>query len=53
MTRTIGFIGAGNMAEAMIGGLLRGEDFAPAQVLAPVRLGEEVQEVRRRERGVD
>jgi pyrroline-5-carboxylate reductase len=32
MTRTIGFIGGGNMAEAMIRGLLRGEDFAPAQV---------------------
>jgi pyrroline-5-carboxylate reductase len=34
MTRTIGFIGAGNMAEAMIRGLLRGEDFAPGQILA-------------------
>jgi pyrroline-5-carboxylate reductase len=32
--RTIGFVGAGNMAEAMIRGLLRGEDFAPAQVYA-------------------
>lgn len=31
-TRTIGFIGGGNMAEAMIRGLLRGKDFAPAQV---------------------
>jgi pyrroline-5-carboxylate reductase len=34
VTRTIGFIGAGNMAEAMIRGLLRGGDFAPAQVSA-------------------
>ncbi|MGZ5443837.1 MAG: pyrroline-5-carboxylate reductase [Thermoanaerobaculia bacterium] len=34
MTRTIGFIGAGNMAEAMIRGLLRGNDFAPEQVSA-------------------
>ena len=32
--RTIGFIGAGNMAEAMIRGLLRGNDFAPEQVYA-------------------
>ncbi len=32
MTRTIGFIGGGNMAEAMIRGLLRGNDFSPAQV---------------------
>lgn len=30
--RTIGFIGGGNMAEAMIRGLLRGEDFSPAQI---------------------
>jgi pyrroline-5-carboxylate reductase len=28
MTRTVGLIGAGNMAEAMIRGLLRGPDFA-------------------------
>jgi pyrroline-5-carboxylate reductase len=34
MTRTIGFIGAGNMAEAMIRGLLRGQDFAPGQISA-------------------
>jgi pyrroline-5-carboxylate reductase len=32
--KTIGFVGAGNMAEAMIRGLLRGEDFAAEQVLA-------------------
>lgn len=34
MTRTIGFIGAGNMAEAMIRGLLRGSEFTPGQVQA-------------------
>lgn len=37
MTRemsTIGFIGAGNMAEALIRGLLRGNDFAAEQVFA-------------------
>ena len=34
MTRTIGFIGAGNMAEAMIRGLLRGKDFAPERISA-------------------
>jgi pyrroline-5-carboxylate reductase len=32
--KTIGFVGAGNMAEAMIRGLLRGHDFAPQQVTA-------------------
>jgi len=32
--KTIGFVGAGNMAEAMIRGLLRGNDFAPGQVTA-------------------
>jgi pyrroline-5-carboxylate reductase len=31
--RTIGFIGGGNMAEAMIRGLLRGQDFGPEQVI--------------------
>jgi pyrroline-5-carboxylate reductase len=33
-SRTIGFIGAGNMAEAMIRGLLRGNDFAADKVSA-------------------
>ena len=32
--KTIGFVGAGNMAEAMIRGLLRGKVFAPGQVIA-------------------
>ena len=32
--KTIGFIGAGNMAEAMIRGLLRGKVFAPQNVVA-------------------
>lgn len=32
--RTIGFVGAGNMAEAMIRGLLRGKDFAAESVSA-------------------
>jgi pyrroline-5-carboxylate reductase len=32
--RTIGFIGAGNMAEALISGLLHGRRVAPAQLLA-------------------
>ena len=32
--KTIGFVGAGNMAEAMIRGLLRGKVFAPEQVTA-------------------
>jgi pyrroline-5-carboxylate reductase len=34
MTRTIGFIGAGNMAEAMIRGLLRGNDFDAGSISA-------------------
>ena len=46
MTRTIGFIGAGNMAEAMIRGLLRGEDFAPGQVLASAPREERAGELR-------
>jgi pyrroline-5-carboxylate reductase len=32
--KSIGFVGAGNMAEAMIRGLLRGKVFAPGQVTA-------------------
>src|SRR5213075_1704067 len=32
--KTIGFVGAGTMAEAMIRGLLRGKVFAPGQVTA-------------------
>lgn len=46
MTRTIGFIGAGNMAEAMIRGLLRGNDFAPAQISASGPREERVRELR-------
>lgn len=34
MADTIGFVGAGNMAEAMIRGLLRGEVFKPKQIVA-------------------
>src|SRR5437870_13169421 len=32
--KSIGFVGAGNMAEAMIRGLLRRKVFAPGQVIA-------------------
>lgn len=45
MTRTISFIGAGNMAEAMIRGLLRGNDFAAAEVTASGPRGERVEEL--------
>ncbi len=44
-TRTIGFVGAGNMAEAMLRGLLRGQDFAPAQISASAPRRERVQEL--------
>ena len=44
-TRTIGFLGAGNMAEAMIRGLLRGKDFAPEQVIASGPREERVSEL--------
>jgi pyrroline-5-carboxylate reductase len=44
--RTIGFIGAGNMAEAMIRGLLRGPDFAPERISASGPRQERVQELR-------
>ena len=46
IARTIGFIGAGNMAEAMIRGLLRGEDFAPARIMASAPREERVAELR-------
>jgi len=46
MTRTIGFVGAGNMAEAMIRGLLRGSDFAPGQVSASGPREERIRELR-------
>jgi len=43
--KTIGFVGAGNMAEAMIRGLLRGKDFAPEQVIASGPREERVNEL--------
>jgi pyrroline-5-carboxylate reductase len=46
MTRTIGFIGGGNMAEAMIRGLLRGDDFAPAHVSVSGPREERMRELR-------
>jgi pyrroline-5-carboxylate reductase len=46
MSRTIGFIGAGNMAEAMLRGLLRGQDFAAGQVSASGPREERVRELR-------
>ncbi len=47
-SRTIGFIGTGNMAEAMIRGLLRGSDFAPEQVIASAPREERVAELRQK-----
>jgi pyrroline-5-carboxylate reductase len=46
MTRTIGFVGAGNMAEAMIRGLLRGNDFAPGRISASAPREERAGELR-------
>jgi pyrroline-5-carboxylate reductase len=46
--RSIGFIGAGNMAEAMIRGLLRGNDFAPDEVRASGPREERMRELRER-----
>ncbi len=46
MTRTIGFVGAGNMAEAMVRGLLRGRDFAPEQISASGPREERMRELR-------
>lgn len=43
---TIGFIGAGNMAEAMIRGLLRGGDFSPDQITASGPREERMRELR-------
>jgi pyrroline-5-carboxylate reductase len=47
-TKTIGFLGAGNMAEALLRGLLRGGDFGPAQVLASGPREERMAELRER-----
>ena len=44
--KTIGFIGAGNMAEALIRGLLRGGDFASAQIAASGPREERMSELR-------
>ncbi len=45
-SKTIGFVGAGNMAEAMIRGLLRGNDFAPDEVRASGPREERMRELR-------
>jgi len=46
--RTIAFLGAGNMAEAMIRGLLRGNHFAPEQITASGPREERMTELRER-----
>jgi pyrroline-5-carboxylate reductase len=45
--RTIGFIGAGNMGEAMIRGLLRGGNFTPEQITASGPREERMAELRK------
>src|SRR5436189_3897358 len=44
--KSIGFVGAGNMAEAMIRGLLRGKVFAPDRVTASAPREERRRELR-------
>ena len=44
--RTIGFVGGGNMAEAMIRGLLRGKVFAPESVVVSGPREERMRELR-------
>jgi pyrroline-5-carboxylate reductase len=44
--KTIGFIGAGNMAEAMIRGLLRGQDFDASTIFASGPREERMRELR-------
>jgi pyrroline-5-carboxylate reductase len=44
--RTIGFVGGGNMAEAMIRGLLRGKVFAPENVIVSGPREERMRELR-------
>lgn len=46
ISKTIGFVGAGNMAEAMIRGLLRGGDFAAENVSASGPRKERMRELR-------
>jgi pyrroline-5-carboxylate reductase len=48
MDKTIGFVGAGNIAEAMIRGLLRGGDFAARQISASGPREERIRELRER-----
>jgi pyrroline-5-carboxylate reductase len=43
--KSIGFVGAGNMAEAMIRGLLRGEVFKPKQIIASAPRAERQREL--------
>ena len=45
MIRSIGFVGAGNMAEAMIRGLLRGKVFAADEIIASAPRDERVREL--------
>ncbi|HEX7150829.1 MAG TPA: pyrroline-5-carboxylate reductase [Thermoanaerobaculia bacterium] len=44
--KTISFLGAGNMAEAMIRGLLRGNDFEPSRITASGPREERMRELR-------
>lgn len=46
-SRTIGFIGAGNMAEALIRGLVRGGHLPPERVVASARRRERLEELHR------
>jgi len=46
INRTIGFVGAGSMAEAMIRGLLRGNVFSPDRITASAPREERVAELR-------
>src|SRR5688572_5013961 len=48
LDKTIGFLGAGNMAEALLRGLLRGGHAEPAQVFASGPRAERAEELRGR-----
>ena len=47
MNKTIGFVGAGNMGKAMIGGIIKSELVNPKNIIASVKHEEKLIELNR------